>query len=118
MMMKEFTDRTGYEPTWEEYAYIELSYYDFDGNKDEFCKQWKKDYKDGHWAREMALLKKMEQMEEENKKKIAEMEENLTFYRPYFQRAWNAEKALAEANNKLERIQRILNSVGVKEITD
>ena len=40
MMMNEFTDRTGYEPTPEEYEEIELDYISFDGGKDEFCKAW------------------------------------------------------------------------------
>ena len=37
MMMQEFTDRTGFEPTLEEYAEIENAYYEFDGDKDAFC---------------------------------------------------------------------------------
>ncbi len=41
MMMSEFTERTGFEPTAEEYAEIEQQYYSFDGNKDAFCKHWK-----------------------------------------------------------------------------
>ena len=38
MMMSEFIERTGFEPTASEYAKIEEAYYDFDGDKDEFCK--------------------------------------------------------------------------------
>lgn len=38
MMMSEFIERTGFEPTASEYAKIEEAYYDFNGNKDEFCK--------------------------------------------------------------------------------
>lgn len=41
MMMSEFTERTGFEPTAEEYAEIEEAYYSFNGNKDAFCKHWK-----------------------------------------------------------------------------
>lgn len=40
MMMSEFIERTGFEPTYEEYAEIEEAYYHFSGNKDEFCKQF------------------------------------------------------------------------------
>jgi len=40
MMMKEFTERTGFEPTMEEYDDIEEAYYNFDGGKDAFCKHW------------------------------------------------------------------------------
>lgn len=40
MMMSEFIDRTGFEPTYEEYQEIEEAYYNFAGNKDEFCAKW------------------------------------------------------------------------------
>lgn len=42
MMMKEFTERTGIEPRFDEYEVIEKMYYDFNGNKDEFCKDFLK----------------------------------------------------------------------------
>ena len=38
MMISEFIDRTGFTPTYEEYQEIEEAYYNFDGNKDAFCK--------------------------------------------------------------------------------
>ena len=38
MMISEFIERTGFEPTASEYAKIEDAYYDFDGDKDAFCK--------------------------------------------------------------------------------
>ncbi len=38
MMLSEFIERTGFEPTADEYAKIEDAYYDFDGGKDAFCK--------------------------------------------------------------------------------
>ena len=38
MTMKEFIERTGFEPTAEEYGKIEEEYYKFDGDKDDFCK--------------------------------------------------------------------------------
>ena len=44
MMIHEFTERTGYKPTFEEYREIEKQYYDFDGNKDEFCRDWANRY--------------------------------------------------------------------------
>lgn len=43
MMMKEFIDRTGFEPTAEEYEAIEEQYYIFNGNKDDFCTAWVKE---------------------------------------------------------------------------
>lgn len=38
MMMSEFIERTGFAPTYAEYQKIEEAYYDFDGDKDAFCK--------------------------------------------------------------------------------
>lgn len=116
MMMSEFTERTGYTPTWEEYHYIEESYYAFPGNKDEFCKQWKKDKKDGHWAREMALMVAADRMKAEYEKKLVEQEDSMVFYRKQMEKYRKLVKEHEEAVNKLERIQRILNSEGVKEI--
>ena len=118
MMRSEFIERTSYEPNADEYEMIEQSYYEFDGNKDEFCKQWLKDKKDGHWDTELRLRLMLEDQKTFYREKMKEQEDNLNFYRPYFQRAYDAERALAEAQNKLERIQRVLNSVGIKEILD
>lgn len=41
MTIKEFTERTGFYPTYEHYKFIEKSYMDFDGNKDAFCKAYR-----------------------------------------------------------------------------
>lgn len=38
MMISEFVERTGFEPTADEYAKIEEAYYNFDGDKNSFCK--------------------------------------------------------------------------------
>ena len=38
MMMSEFAERTGFQPTADEYEQIEDAYYNFDGDKDAFCK--------------------------------------------------------------------------------
>lgn len=57
MLMQEFIDRTGYTPDDEEYGLIEQSYYDFNGDKDEFCSAWKKAKKSGAWDREAELLR-------------------------------------------------------------
>lgn len=38
MMMSEFVERTGFQPTADEYQQIEDAYYNFDGDKDAFCK--------------------------------------------------------------------------------
>ena len=38
MMLSEFVERTGFEPMPAEYAKIEEAYYNFNGDKDAFCK--------------------------------------------------------------------------------
>ena len=40
MLVSEFIDRTGYQPSADEYADIEQAYYMFDGDKDAFCRAW------------------------------------------------------------------------------
>lgn len=42
MMLEEFEKRTGYFPTMEEYAAIEKAYMEFNCDKDDFCKAYKK----------------------------------------------------------------------------
>lgn len=42
MMMSEFIERTGFQPLPFEYAKIEEAYYDFDGDKDAFCRAFVK----------------------------------------------------------------------------
>lgn len=42
MMMSEFVERVGFEPTAAEYAEIEQEYMGCDVDKDKFCKEWKK----------------------------------------------------------------------------
>lgn len=39
MMISEFIARTKFEPTAEEYDKIEEEYYNFDGDKDKFCRK-------------------------------------------------------------------------------
>lgn len=42
MMISEFIERTGFEPTVEEYRQIEEEYMASSEEKDQFCKNWKK----------------------------------------------------------------------------
>lgn len=42
MMMCEFIERTGFEPTAAEYAEIEAEYMGCDVDKDKFCRDWKR----------------------------------------------------------------------------
>ena len=42
MMISEFIERVGFEPTASEYREIEQEYMGCDIDKDQFCKEWKK----------------------------------------------------------------------------
>lgn len=105
MMMSEFIERTGYEPSWEEYRMIEESYYDFDGNKDEFCKQWKKDQKSGQWAKELKLRQAIEDQKNAYKAKIEEVNSDKEFYRDCF---YQLKAQNDELKAKLEAIKDLL----------
>ena len=82
MMISEFIERTGFEPTASEYAKIEKAYYDFNGNKDEFCKAFvknggeKKIYKAR--AEEIAQLKsQLVEMEKQHKTEMEAREKQI-----------------------------------------
>lgn len=82
MMISEFIERTGFEPTASEYAKIEKAYYDFNGNKDEFCKAFvknggeKKIYKAR--AEEIAQLKsQLVEMEKQHKTELEAREKQI-----------------------------------------
>ena len=76
MMMAEFIERTGFEPTASEYAKIEEAYYDFNGNKDEFCKAFVKNggEKEIYKARSEEIAQLKSQLVEMEKQHKAEME--------------------------------------------
>ncbi len=82
MMISEFIERTGFEPTASEYVKIEKAYYDFNGNKDEFCKAFvknggeKKIYKAR--AEEIAQLKsQLVEMEKQHKTEMEAREKQI-----------------------------------------
>lgn len=108
MMMSEFIERTGYEPSYDEYQLIVESYYDFDGDKNAFCKQWKKDLKNGTWAKELMLRRAIVDLRNMYEAKIEEVESDKNFYRDYFYQT----QALQNENNalkaKLEAIKDLL----------
>ena len=111
MMKCEFEERTGFWPSDEEYHYIEESYYEFDGNKDAFCKAWLNDRKSGHWEKEYKLRRAADEVRAEMQKKIDEKEENLVFYRKEFEKGYEAQKQLKIALEKLDRLERVFKRV-------
>lgn len=67
MMRSEFIERVGFEPTAAEYEEIEAEYMGTDIDKDQFCKEWKKN---GGVQRLMRLrARRIEELEAEIAKK-------------------------------------------------
>jgi len=83
MLYSEFCERTNKRIPQEEYFYVVDSYYEFDGDKDEFYKQWLKDVESGKWAMEYKFRKALDDQKAEYEKQLAEKEVNLEFYREY-----------------------------------
>lgn len=80
MNRQEFIERTGYTPADEEYKFIEASYYDFDGDKDAYCKWFTKAQKEGYWKRELELRMHLKtRIAEINEKdyKVADLEDEI-----------------------------------------
>ncbi|WP_455619602.1 hypothetical protein [Eisenbergiella sp.] len=84
MMLEEFEKRTGYFPTMKEYEVIERAYIHFEGDKDAFCKAYKKN--EGEIARMIQHEANMQTINEQNeieklvesyKFRIAELEKAL-----------------------------------------
>ena len=82
MMMSEFVERTGFQPTADEYEQIKSAYYNFDGDKDAFCKAFVeqggelKIYKAR--AEEIARLRsQMLEIEKEHKREMADRDRRI-----------------------------------------
>lgn len=84
MELKEFEQRTGFYPTLEEYKVIEEYYMDFTGDKDVFCKAYKKN--EGGIAekiqraadmRRISAQREAEKLTESYESRIAELEKAL-----------------------------------------
>lgn len=78
MMIQEFEKLTGIEVSMEEYAEIEQMYYDFDGDKQAFCKKFVKD--NGM----VTVLRKLLKVEKEDHRgaelELAELRKNYETY--------------------------------------
>lgn len=91
MMISEFIERTSFEPTASEYAKIEEAYYNFNGNKDEFCKAFMKN--DGEKKIYKARAEEIAQL----KSQLVEMEKQ------HKAEAEAREKQIAELTAELDR---------------
>lgn len=94
MLVSEFIERTGYQPTAEEYETIERAYMRFVGNKDEFCKEWCK--KNADLAGQLdRIRKKQEYVSGQEEKTIARVQKHI------WKRTNHGEKLTNEQFNKL-----------------
>ena len=94
MLKSEFVDRTHYNPDCKEYHYIEESYYESPLDKDEFCRQWQKDYRSGKWALELKLRIAIDKQATRYQEQLDMLKEQLEFYEPYYERALSAEDVI------------------------
>lgn len=75
MMKSEFIERTGFEPTAEEYDEIEREYMGCNADKDAFCKQWKKQGGIGRMiSRRARRIEELESELEQRAKKYDELD--------------------------------------------
>lgn len=123
MMREEFIERTGYTPEirrgedgwtveYDEYRYIEQSYFDSECvNKDEFCKEWKKNFKAGFWKRELQLLIKLEREEFRIKSRDEQIEELKKDLNDTADKYLDLRKEHKESERKLARITAIVTGV-------
>lgn len=73
MMRSEFIERTGFEPTAEEYEQIEQEYMGTDIDKAQFCKQWVK--QGGIQRISRQRVRRIEELETEVQQRIKEYDE-------------------------------------------
>lgn len=120
MLREEFIDRTGFEPMGDEYNDIQTDYLMFNGDKDDFCREWKKSGKAKKLMRERAdKIEELRRMvitrdriidrQSENIKRLHERTSELT--EKINEAAEESEtlgKALTAANSKLARMKYIL----------
>ena len=122
MMMSEFIDRTGFTPTYEEYLKIEEAYYNFDGNKDAFCKA----FVSANGEKEICSLraKKIEQLKSqlvESDRIVKEMAERYEQKLRLLQAQLDAElewkPSSSGTNMEQARYERLLNCGTSKKLT-
>lgn len=77
MTIKEFTERTGFYPTYEHYKFIENAYMESDGGKDAFCKAFRENADGIAEKIARAADRDFEKEAEAGKKAYARMEERI-----------------------------------------
>lgn len=141
MMKSEFIERVGFEPTAKEYEEIEQEYMECDVDKDQFCKDWKKNGGIQRLCRlrarrieelenEVALKdRQYEEMDARHcrsfndlndrmKSKVAGLEEKIVAYEELTEKRYNEteelKRKLKEAEDNLETVRKALAILGIK----
>lgn len=110
MMKSEFIERTGFEPTADEYEQIEQEYMGTDIDKDLFCKQWIKNGGIQRLSRMRA--RRIEELESEVKQRDKEYTELDQIRIESITKEQERQKALkAEIGNLQAEIMRLENKV-------
>lgn len=123
MMMNEFTERTGIEPTAAEYNVIEEMYYEFDGDKNAFCKDFVKKNRMVEALRRLIAEKKetitnlVEGCCRANEK-AAEMEAKLKDLEAKLEREQEWQPHECEHNVKQADYERLAEAGGTRELSD
>lgn len=111
MMMSEFIARTKFEPTAEEYNKIEEEYYNFDGDKDKFCRSWVRHGGIQRLSRER--VRKIEELQKQIEEIHKKHAEEVQFYEEYEARLCeqlnNTRAEKKAALDKLSAIRSALN---------
>lgn len=123
MMMSEFTERTGFEPTAEEYTEIEEAYYSFDGDKDAFCINWKHEVgiKGICKARAEKIAQFRSTMLETEKNlmgEIAQRDQRIARLEAELEREQEWQPHECEHNVKQADYERLAEAGGTRELTD
>lgn len=113
MMMSEFIERVGFEPTAAEYAEIEQEYMGCDVDKDKFCKEWKKNGGIQRLCRMRA--RRIEELEAEVAMKDRQYEEMDARHARRFNEM--CEKKNRELEAKQEELKEMIEVAAVHEAT-
>lgn len=141
MMKSEFIERVGFEPTAKEYEEIEQEYMGCDVDKDQFCKEWKKNGGIQRLCRlrarrieelenEVALkdrqyeemdarhCRSFNELNERMKSKVAGLEEKITAYEELTEKRYNEaeelKRKLNEAEENMKIVRKAMAILGIK----
>lgn len=121
MMIQEFEQLTGLHPTMMEYAVIEDMYYDFNGDKREFCKKFADQNEPMlNVARMVAseLKSDLDKVQKDAAKEKADMEAKIKRLEEQLEREQEWQPYECEHNVKQADYERLVEAGGTRELSD